>query len=205
MFLADRHPEQTTWSEPGRLACRLPTSGGVKTVQRWHLWAVSSRPLLARPPPGCHWGQHREAGEGPITEEDNHTGGSSCDLDALITRSPGRPTGSQSPAKWPPLVALPVPTLPHREEGCGLLSSGAARLLSPPRPDERKQIIDSRLVRSHARFFFFQSFFLSLARLPLPLPSFFSPYCQHPLYPILTSFLFSFVVFFCLWDVNKCC
>lgn len=95
------------------------------------------------PPPGCHRGAMRRltAEEGPSHRWLLLRPG--C---TYLPNLRGRSTGSPAPAKWPPLVALPVPALPHREEGCGLLSSGAAHLLSPPRPDERKHIIDSRLV-----------------------------------------------------------
>lgn len=63
----------------------------------------------------------------------SQTGVSSCDPDVLI---PWSLTGSESLAKWPPPVGLPVPMLPlRRKEGCGLLSSGAAHSLSPPQPD----------------------------------------------------------------------
>lgn len=59
---------------------------------------------------------------------------------------------------------------------------------------EHRLLIPDSFVLMLAFSFSNPSFCLLLA--PPPLPSFFSPYCQHPLYPILTSFLFSFVVFF---------
>lgn len=75
------------------------------------------------------------SGGGGAEHTDNHTGGSSCDPDVLIPWSLVTLTGSETLAKWPPLVALPVPMLPRRKEGCGLLSSGAAHSLSPPQLD----------------------------------------------------------------------
>lgn len=77
-------------------------------------------------PPGCHWGyylKHRE---------------SIRDRWLLLwpgctyPRSLATLTGSDSVAKWPPLVALPVPTLLCRKEGCGLLSSGTTHSVFSP-------------------------------------------------------------------------
>lgn len=126
-------------------------------------------------------------------------GVSSSDPDVLIPRCLVTLTGSDSLAKWPPLVALPVPVLPLRKEGCGLLSSGASLSLSCPQPDERNSIIDSRLVSPRPVFFLF-FFFCLLHSSSLSLLS------QHPLYFLLTSSLSSFVTFSpSVRDVSKHC
>lgn len=149
--------------------------------------APTSIPHLFNHPPGCHGGQHQAVG-------DTHTGGSFCNPDVLIPWSPATLTGSKLPAKWPPLVALPVPMLPHRKEGCGLLSTGVA---SPPHTRTHTHIRETRSLIPGLCLFVL-AFYLILLFV-----SFCSHICQHSINPIFTCFIFSIPLpFLCLCEIH---
>lgn len=70
---------------------------------------------------------------------------------------PSDPPPSPQP-RWPFLSSC---CLTGKKEGCGLPSAGTARSLSPPQPDKRNQIIDSRFVSLCLDFFLFNPVYIS--------------------------------------------